>query len=478
MSGGELERGVLGALLSCPGLIGAADGSRQGPLRASDFRPGRLREAFLAISSIQEELKPSEIDPAILISRLGREGAASFVGELLNGSIRLEPEVFFSRVVEMRRAKLRQQALSVLYEELKREEKTGTIDEHGFERIRGLFREIDQSGNGGPGAMLRSLADIDPQPVFWTWPNRIPRGKLTLIVGDPGLGKSFLCVDLAARISRGAEWPDLQEKASLGSVLLLTAEDGLADTVRPRADAAGADVSRLIVLDGVKERGEKRFFSLAEHIPILEAVIKSRPNLSMIIIDPISAYLGDLDSHKNAEVRGALAPLSALAENSNVSIVGVSHLNKSTGGEKAIYRIMGSLSFVAAARACWGVIADPDDQDRRLFVPVKTNLSINSKALGFRIEGGRIVYDSQPVQIDADEGFNSRREDREERSFSEAWLREVLQDGPQDVKEIMRLAKDEAIPSRTIYRAALKIGVIKHHQGFGKFKSSTWEMRG
>ncbi len=472
MSGHELERGVLGGLLLRPELLGAAE------ISAGDFPSGRLRETFEIISALYEDKKPSEIDPVLVIDRLGGDGVASFVGELLGGTIRLEPEAFRARVTEMKRSRLRRRILSALNKEFETEAKTGTIDGEAFERIRALFQELGQNGSGGPGAMLRSLAEIDPQPVFWTWPNRIPRGKLSLIVGDPGLGKSFLCVDLAARISRGAEWPDLQEKASPGSVLLLTAEDGLADTVRPRADAAGADVSKLIILDGVKDHGEKRLFSIGEHIPILETIIKERPDLALVVIDPISAYLGDLDSHKNAEIRGALAPLSALAEDLNVSIVCVSHLNKSTGGEKAIYRITGSLSFVAAARACWGVITDPDDPDRRLLVPVKTNLSIKPTALGFRLEDGRIVYDSQPVQIDTDEAFNSRREDREERTISEAWLREALQDGPQDVKEIMKQGKSEGIPSSTVYWAAKRIGVIRTRQGKGAFSKSIWELRG
>jgi putative DNA primase/helicase len=469
----DLERVILGSLVMRPNYLELED------LNSGDFSSPRFRKVFEIISDLWETDRPEEISLPVLAGRLHEDHSELFVSTLIDGLYQLSPEQFRQNAAELKWLRGTREIGRELSRELALEERTGAPDraawERIFERVDGLRRSTDKRIR----AVLRPLSEIEPQSVSWTWPNRIPRGKLTLIVGDPGLGKSFFCVDLAARISRGREWPDSQGRADQGSVLLLTAEDGLADTVRLRADSAGADVSRIIVLEGIQEAGGIGFFNLARHIPILENVLKERPDLSLIVIDPISAYLGDLDSHKNAEVRGALAPLSALAEKTNVSIIGVSHLNKSTSSEKAVYRVMGSLSFVAAARACWGVIKDPDDpeQERRLFVPVKTNLSIKPTSLIFRISDGRLEYESKPVQLDADVLLNARTEDREEQNFADSWLQDFLQSGPQEVKEIRREAVKDGVSKSALYRAAKRLGLGRSASGFGKFRSSTWELK-
>ena len=468
----ESERAVLGTLIFKPNYLDSVD------IDESLFSTPLNKKVFSLISTIWETDRPEEIPLAVLNDRLMDGTRSDYVGNLTTGLQSYSLDRFTQCVNEVRRAKELRLIAAALDKELRLEVKTGNPDHEAWERI---FRKIDALRtieSKGSDPVLRRLSEIDPQPILWAWPNRIPRGKLSLIVGDPGLGKSFLCVDLAARISTGRMWPDLSERSAIGSVLLLPAEDGLADTVVVRAAAAGADLSKLIVLEGITKKGEARTFNLGKDLPILERVIKDTPDLSAIFIDPISAYLGDLDSHKNAEVRGLLAPLSALAERANVSIIGVSHLNKSTASEKAVYRVMGSLSFVAAARACWGVIIDPEDpdQERRLLVPVKTNLSVKPTSLGFRIIDGRLEYESQPVRIDANEAFSSKREDREQRSVAESWLREILQAGPQDVKDIMKQAKSEGVPGSTLYKVCDRLGVIKRRQGFGQFKNSTWEL--
>jgi hypothetical protein len=205
--------------------------------------------------------------------------------------------------------------------------------------------------------ILISLADVQSRPIEWLWPGRIARGKVTLLAGDPGLGKSFLTLDLAARVSRGSPWPDAPDaSAPLGGVVLLSAEDDVEDTIRPRLDAAGADVHRIKLLQAVRhnyrENQKEAIFSLVTDLPALEAAILAVPGCQLVVIDPITAYLGETDSHKNAEIRGLIAPLAALAAKYGVAIVCVTHLNKSGSGP-AIYRSIGSIAFVAAARAVW-----------------------------------------------------------------------------------------------------------------------------
>ena len=207
-------------------------------------------------------------------------------------------------------------------------------------------------GAFGPRAIATYVASVDRQQLEWLWPGRIPLGKLTLMCGDPGLGKSFVTLDMAARVSTGDPWPDtslLRQPA--GGVVLFNAEDDLADTIAPRLDRMGADDKRIVAIEGVAVQSQQRHFSLEIDLPRLEEVLDDNPDARLVVIDPVSAYCGSVDSHKNADVRGLLAPLANLASRRRVAIVCVTHLSKS-GGNKAVYRAMGSLAFAAAAPRC------------------------------------------------------------------------------------------------------------------------------
>src|SRR5437660_11349850 len=234
-----------------------------------------------------------------------------------------------------------------------------------------LFAEYTETS--GPGAVLRCFSDIAPKPLRWVWPGRIPLGKLTLLVGDPGLGKSLLTAGIASCVSRGASFPD-GARCDSGSAILLSAEDDPGDAIRPRLDAAGADVSRVHILDAVRVQltdGSltEKSFNLETDIALLEGVLREHPDVRLIVIGPISAYLGGTDSHSNAEVRGLLSPLAALAAKYGVAVLAVTHLRKSAGA--AIYRAISSIAFAAASRAVWAVACDPEDEERRLLVPGK-----------------------------------------------------------------------------------------------------------
>jgi RecA-family ATPase len=159
--------------------------------------------------------------------------------------------------------------------------------------------------------VLVRLADVRPEPVTWLWPGRVAAGKLALLVGDPGLGKSWISLDVDARLSAGLPWPD-GGSPSAGSVLLLSAEDGVADTIRPRLDTLGADVTQVHHLAVLRTGERDRAVQLTD-VAALELAIH-RIHARLLIIDPISAYLGSTDSHRDAEVRGLIAPLPALAE--------------------------------------------------------------------------------------------------------------------------------------------------------------------
>jgi len=265
--------------------------------------------------------------------------------------------------------------------------------------------------------VLVRLSDVQPESIRWLWPGRIAMGKLTLLCGDPGLGKSFVTLDLAARVSSGLPWPDLPLLPNdKGGVVLLNAEDDLADTIRPRLDAAEADVSRIASIQAVRRiiptgQTQETDFDLTEDLIALEAAITQTPDCRLVVIDPLTAYLGKTDSHKNAEVRAVLARLFELASRHRVALLAVTHLNKAST-LPAIYRAMGSLAFVAAARAVWAAVRDNDDETgrRRLFVPIKNNLGTDETGLAYSLEPAgstaRVIWEPDPVDMRADEAMN------------------------------------------------------------------------
>jgi predicted ATP-dependent serine protease len=164
----------------------------------------------------------------------------------------------------------------------------------------------------GAQAITTNLSHVQRELLDWLWPSRIPPGKLTLLAGDPGLGKSFVLLDIAARVSSGAAWPDLPLLTQRpGGVVLFNAEDDLADTIAPRLDRAEANDSNIVAIEGVSMMGQRRHFSLECDLPRLAEVIETHPNTRLVVVDPISAYTGKIDSHNNSEVRGMLAPLQA-----------------------------------------------------------------------------------------------------------------------------------------------------------------------
>ncbi len=326
-----------------------------------------------------------------------------------------------------------------------------------------------------PGPAIIRLDTVAPEEIEWLWPGRIPRGKLTLLIGDPGLGKSFLLLDVAARISTGAPWPD-GGHAPLGDAVLLSSEDGLADTIRPRLDALHADVSRIHALSGIREpEGGVRPFSLESDLQGLEAVI-TRTGAALASLDPISAYLGSRDSYKDSEIRGLLGPLAALAERRRVAIVGIVHLSKDQQ-RKALYRALGSVAFVAAARLVLAVGKDPDDEERRLLVPVKANICAPASPLAYTLSGGVLTWSAEPVaRVDVETVLSGAGGDREERTDAEAFLRGHLADGGVLATDVIRAAEANGITMATLRRAKSRLQIQATKEGFGRQGVWRWSL--
>ena len=324
------------------------------------------------------------------------------------------------------------------------------------------------------GLDLLCTADIAPRSVQWLWPGRIARGKVTMLAGHPGLGKSQLALAIAAIVTTGGRWPVDGFRAECGSAVILSAEDDAEDTIRPRLEAAGADLARCYIIGAVRDRCDggreiRRGFSILEDVPRLAMRLAEIGDAALVVIDPITAYLGTTDSHRNAEVRAALTPLADLAAQQHIAVLAVSHLRKSLEGE-AILRMSGSLAFVAAARAAYVVTRDPANETRRLLLPVKNNLGDDRTGYAYTIEpatlsGGiatsRIVWAPVIVTMTADEAMTPRAADAapRPRNMAAEWLRGLLADGPVPVRQVESEAKAAGLSWATVRRAVDQLGV-------------------
>jgi RecA-family ATPase len=332
--------------------------------------------------------------------------------------------------------------------------------------LEGYFEPIEES------AIVVNLADVEEKLIQWLWFNKIPQGMFTLLAGYGGLGKSYFSLDIAARISRGANWPDKTDlpdnKAPEGSVIILTAEDPLASVVKPRLRQLGADLSKVFAIESVRIRDPDRgqyeaAFDLANDLPALKKAI--RPDTKLIIIDPISAYYGkDTDSYKDADLRRILRPVSKLAEEAGVAILAISHLNKNNA-VGALHRILGSVGLANAARTVWFLTNDPDEpeSDRRLLTTPKHNILIKPTGLAFKIDDGRIVYEDEPLHTTSDEALGGSTVEAVERDKAVSWLRETLTAGSTMAStELSAKAKEQGIKESTLRRAKKPAGVISY----------------
>jgi hypothetical protein len=345
----------------------------------------------------------------------------------------------------------------------------------------------------------RCAADIEPKRIEFLWAGRIARGKHTAIAGEAGTGKSQISVYVAARISCGAEWPCGEGRAPLGNVIILNAEDGADDTVVPRLMAAGADLNRVHIVSAVQQKDGKgrRTFNLQADLALLERTIAEIGEVALVIIDPISSYMGKIDSHKNSEVRGALEPLSEMAARLSVAILSITHFSKAGYGinTKALHRFIGSIAFVGAPRAAFAVIEDTDNEGRMLFLHAKNNIAGKPQGLAYRLEqtqvddpAGRpivasyVVWDDEPVGMTADEALRAseNRDDRSSAAEAEEFLRSRLADGAEvSAKEAEEYATNAlGITSITLRRARKKLGVVVRRQsdGFGGKGQWVWSL--
>jgi hypothetical protein len=340
--------------------------------------------------------------------------------------------------------------------------------------------------------IIHRASDIQPERLEWIWPGRIARGKAALVGGPPGLGKSQVTANIAATVSTGGRWPCDEGCAPQGDVVILSAEDGIADTIVPRLIAAGADTNCVhIVAAATKLDGTgRKTFSLKTDVDLLEELSRGIGTVRLIIIDPISAYMGGADGNGNVETREVLEPLAEMANRLGIAVVAVTHLNKGgAGGQSALNRFAGSIAFVAAARSAYLIIEDSEDENRRLFLQAKNNLGPKGKGLAFRVEqrlipgdilASNISWESDHVTASVDEALLASEtkgggESRSGKDEAADFLRSVLSAGPMAVADIEAearaaglLGRESPIGQNKMFRDARKeLGVASSRDGFG-----------
>jgi hypothetical protein len=309
----------------------------------------------------------------------------------------------------------------------------------------------DTKSKESPLPFVRMI-DVEPETVSWLWHPYIARGKFTIIEGDPGIGKSWLTCALACAVSQGHQLPGI-EPLTPENVLMLSAEDGLGDTLRPRLDTVGADVSRVLALN------EPLTFDRQGLLKLQEGIVEYSP--ALVIIDPLFAFTGGkVDIHRANECRAISAPLAAIAERHNCAMVAVRHLGKSRGGGHALNAGIGSIDFTAAARSVLLVGRDSDNGNKRGIVQTKNNLAPIGAAIGFKVEGNNFHW-TGVSDLTAERILASESNDEGRSSINEAmdFLREMLADQPQPSNAIKSAARQAGISDTTLNRAKGRLGV-------------------
>jgi len=328
--------------------------------------------------------------------------------------------------------------------------------------IAGELRRLEQEQHHDTEAVaMEPMASLQSGQIEWLWPGRIALGKLCVLAGDPGLGKSLLTLTIAATVSRGGTWPDVDESAPVGDVMLLNAEDDFVDTVRPRLEAAHSDLERIYAITGVSAglgtNKSERSFDLSGDLHKLRERIERLKTPRLLIVDPVTSFLGSTSENANAEIRALLTPLARLAQEMNTAVILVSHLRKSKGSN--LHRVIGSIAFAAIARSAFVVlrVTDRGPQFRKL-VPVKSNIGAQQTAVVFHIrtdEGTK-----QPVVVwDSVEPHDGLRLSDAQRGHPPKIapelverLESALREGPKPFADLYALCDARVVQKRTLYR--------------------------
>ena len=335
---------------------------------------------------------------------------------------------------------------------------------------------------------LTCAVNLQARPVEWLWAGRVPLGMITMFAGDPKLGKSYVTLAMAAAVSRGLPLPmsDLPNQA--GSTILMSAEDDPARTIVPRLTAAGADLTKIHILESViLANGSETLPSLRADVDAITAAAARLGDCRLIAIDPVSAYLKGVDDNRNALLRGVLTPLKRLAERLGAAVVLVSHLTKGTSANGK-HRVLGSIAYVGACRANHLFIADPRDPTGRrvLLLDNGGNVAPPAMPLAYVIEdlgsGPRVAWIDETVPITVEEALRPQvatsinPEQADERHECDGWLRSFLAEGLKSSNEVFKSGNAAGFSKDQIRRAKYRIGAVARKEGFDKDAQWSWAL--
>jgi putative DNA primase/helicase len=308
-------------------------------------------------------------------------------------------------------------------------------------------------------------------------------GKLTTLAGMPDQGKSVVTCDIAARVTRGDEWPDGAGRAPQGSVIILSAEDDPEDTIAPRLLAAGAVMEKVYILNSLVtlSRG-KRMFNIAEDLARLTVFARAHPDVRVLFVDPANAYMGtskEHDSFRDSDVRAVLGPLKEWAEEYRVAVIIITHFKKGGTG-RAIDQVMGSLAFTALSRSAWAFVEEKDADGkatgRKVMAKIKQNITEPVDALTYTLVGIEVAEGIRAPRVQWGEVVSGNADDvmggakprpAQKLSMAIAFLRAQLSNGEKAAREIGRAAREVGFAEKTVARAKDELRVVSERTTSG-----------
>ncbi len=318
----------------------------------------------------------------------------------------------------------------------------------------------------------RNFNDIKERQIDWLWRDQFAT-KVNIVAGAPGVGKSQIAAAFISVVTTGGRWPD-NTPCKSGSAIIITSEDDAADTIKPRLMVAEASVDKVSILDAVIDNTGNTVAWTLDDIDILRGLIDEQGDTRLVVIDPITAYLGRrADSHNASDIRGLLAPLQELADKHHICLLLITHLNKSKG-VGAADRITGSGAWSAVGRSTWLVGKDPTDELLRVLVPVKNNNGNDVYGFSYKIEGAmtntrvdtsRVVWQGT-TDVKADEVIAGPKKtptdkgDKSARAVAARFLLDILQHGRQRSTHVYKAAEDAGIAESTLKRAKESLDIL------------------
>ena len=290
---------------------------------------------------------------------------------------------------------------------------------------------------------LINMQDIEVEDIEWLIYPFIPYGKITIIQGDPGEGKTTLVLQIIARLTKGEAIINEKAKQPI-NVIYQTAEDGLGDTIKPRLLSADADCSKVLVID------DKDTPLTMRDVRLEQAIVETKAKL--VVLDPIQGFLGaDVDMHRANKIRPVMKHIAELADKYKCAIILIGHMNKCSMG-KSTYRGLGSIDFQAAARSVLIVGRIKDEPEIRVVCQTKSSLAPEAKSIAFRLSKENGFEWIGEYDVTADDLLSGTAKGTKKQAAID-FLEEFVLNGAKPQTEIIKLAKEKGISEKTVRNA-------------------------